>query len=150
MTDFTLVVPDDIVERARRIANSNAQSVEAVLIHQLQQMSASLPPLPADTQSELDVMRAYSDEALETIATTQLSPALAERARHLGRKNSLGTITATEHDELSALVELGDRQMLRKAQAMALLVERGRSLQFAQGYRNEWHRSRNGPGCYDI
>jgi hypothetical protein len=124
MADFTLVVPDDIVERARRIAETRAESVEAVLFHQLQQMSPPLPPLPADTQSELDVMRAYSDEALETVAYTQMSPALAERAQQLGQKNSLGTITSAEHDELSALVELGERQMLRKAQAIALLVER--------------------------
>ena len=40
-------------------------------------------------------------------------------------KNSFGTISNDEYQELSALVESGQRLMLRKSEAMKLLLDRG-------------------------
>jgi len=40
-------------------------------------------------------------------------------------KNSRGVITDEEHAELEALVDRGDRLMLRKAEAAAILKARG-------------------------
>jgi hypothetical protein len=41
------------------------------------------------------------------------------------RKNSLGKISPQEHQELETLVEAGQQSMLRKSQAMAILMARG-------------------------
>ena len=40
-------------------------------------------------------------------------------------KNSLGKLSTAEHHELTLLVERGDQLMLRKAEALRLLHERG-------------------------
>ena len=39
--------------------------------------------------------------------------------------NTMGTLSTSEHKELEQLVEQGQRLMLRKAQAAALLTEKG-------------------------
>jgi hypothetical protein len=81
--------------------------------------------LPADELAELQAMVYLSDDTLWTIAREQMQPDLQKRMSTLMNKNSEGTITGEEHNELSSLVERGERLMLRKAEAMKLLLERG-------------------------
>jgi hypothetical protein len=71
MSDYavTLPVPEEIYDRARQVAAGTAQSVEAVLLQQLQAaFMAPLPPLPPDEQRELEALTSLSDEALWTPA----------------------------------------------------------------------------------
>jgi hypothetical protein len=87
--------------------------------------------LPADELAELQAMVYLSDDTLWTIAREQMQPDLQKRMSTLMNKNSEGTITGEEHNELSSLVERGERLMLRKAEAMKLLLERGYSVTLA-------------------
>ena len=64
------------------------------------------------------------DNCARTIAT----PNYKVRQSDLMAKNSLGTITEAEYNELSDLVERGQRLTLRKAHAMKLLMKRGYSI----------------------
>ncbi len=128
MSDYpiTLSVPDHIYERARQIADATAQPVEKVLLEQLESaFSAPLPTLPPDEQAELDALAHFSDDALWTIAREQMPLAKQDRMQILLDANTQGEITADDHDELTSLVDQGQRLMLRKAQAAALLTERG-------------------------
>lgn len=120
-----LTVPDDITERARQIAEETAQPVERVLLDHLKTLSAPLPALPPDEQVELDALRNLSDDALWTIAREQMPDDVQARAQLLLERNSRGQITEEEHTELEQLVQRADRLMLRKAEAGAILRERG-------------------------
>jgi hypothetical protein len=134
---IVLTVPEDISRRARQIAQTTAQPVEQVLIDHLKTLSVPLPVLPPDEQAELDALHSLSDDALWTIAREQMPDAIQAQAHHLMDKNARGTITEDEHAELEKLVERGDRLMLRKAEAGALLRERG--YEFAQTDFNPQH-----------
>ena len=126
MTDLIILqVPAELSARARQIAEMMAQPVEQVLLNHLNTLSAPLPVLRPDVQAELDALHQLSDDALWTIARAQMSEDVQARAHALLEKNSLGVITDEEHAELETLVERGDRLMLRKAEADAILRARG-------------------------
>jgi hypothetical protein len=129
MADLIILkVPEDIAARARQIAEAIAQPVEQLLLDHLKTFVAPLPVLPPDTQAELDALQHLSDDALWTIAREQLPEDVQARANTLMDKNSRNVMTDEEHAELETLVERGDRLMLRKAQAAAMLRKRGHTL----------------------
>lgn len=128
MSDYpvTLPVPDYIYNRARQIAEATAQPIEQVLLHQLETaFSEPLPMLPPDEQAELDALVHLSTDALWTIAREQMPADRQARMQVLMDGNTMGTLSTSEYKELEQLVEQGQRLMLRKAQAAALLTERG-------------------------
>jgi hypothetical protein len=126
MADLIILkVPEDIAARARQLAETVARPVEQLLLDHLKTLGAPLPVLPPDTQAELDALQHLSDDALWTIAREQLPEDAQARAHILMDKNSRGSMTDEEHIELEKLVERGDRLMLRKAQAAAMLRKRG-------------------------
>ena len=128
MTDYpvTLSVPQHIYEHARRVAEENGQAVEAVLLHQLEEAFADpFAKLPADEQAELQAMTYLSTDVLWTIAREQMPLERQARMQVLMERNSDGSITEQEFPELEQLVEQGQKLMLRKAQASALLTRRG-------------------------
>jgi hypothetical protein len=60
-----------------------------------------------------------------TIAREQMPDNLQIRMQDLMDNNSVGTITSEEYTELEGLVERGQRLMVRKSEAAALLTRRG-------------------------
>ncbi len=122
---IVLVLPEDIAARARQIAETTSQPVEQVLIDYLKTLSAPLPELPPAEQAELDALHQLSDDALWTIAREQMPTEVQARAHELMDKQSFGTVPDEEQAELERLVERGDRLMLRKAEAAAILRNRG-------------------------
>ena len=126
MTDLIILqVPEDISARARQIAAAMAQPVEQLLLDHLKTLAAPLPVLPPDTQAELDALQHLSDDALWTMAPHRCRKTCRHAHMLLMDKNSCGAITDDEHAELEQLVERGDRLMLRKAEAAAILRQRG-------------------------
>jgi len=130
MTDrtITLTLPDDVYQRAQKIAQESAQSLETILANQLEMRLDDLGGLPYDEQAELVALAYLSNSALHTIADERFPQDLDERQQVLGDRNSRGTITPEEHAELEDLVEQGNRLMLRKAEAMAILTRRSQAL----------------------
>lgn len=124
MADYTLTIPDDIMTRAREIAQISAKPVEQVLIDKLQS-ALPVPQLPPDEEAELDALQHLSDDALWTIAREQLPKTVQNRMETLMDHNSRGMITPEEYAELERYVERGQRLMLRKSEAAALLTRRG-------------------------
>lgn len=117
-----LTVPEDISSRARQIAADTAQPVEQVLLEHLKTLATPLPELHPDEQAELDALRHLSDDTLWTIAREQMPADADSRAHELMDKS---TLSDDEQAELDQLVARADRLMLRKAEAAALLRERG-------------------------
>jgi hypothetical protein len=83
--------------------------------------------MPEDEQAELKALHFLSDDALWTIAAEQMPESQKSRMETLMDANTRGTITENEFSELEALVERGNRLMLRKAEASGILIERGHS-----------------------
>jgi hypothetical protein len=123
LQSITLQIPEHIYERARTLAETTAQPLEAVFLHELE--NAFLPPLPEDEEAELNALNYLSDEALWTIAREQMPAPRQERMQGLMDANTQGTLSTEEYQELEALVYQGQRLMLRKGKAAALLTERG-------------------------
>ena len=128
MSDYVLTVPEEVYTRAREIANEIAQPVEQVMIDHLRTLSAPLPSLPLEEEAELAAMRNLSDDALWTIAREQMAKPLQKRMQQLMDNNSRGTLIPEDRSELASLVERGQRLMLRKSEAVALLTQRGHTV----------------------
>jgi hypothetical protein len=131
VANYTLDIPDALYQRARQIAEETAQSIDLVLLERLQTLflteadTEPVPSLPPDEEAELAALRSLSDDALWTIARERLPEDVSARMETLMDKNSAGTISSSEHHELEMLVERGQRLMVRKSEAAALLKARG-------------------------
>jgi hypothetical protein len=130
MTDIaiTLNIPQSLYHRAQRLSEARDLPIEQVILNQLEASMVEIPKLPPDEQAELDALTHLSDEALWTIAREQMQPERQARMQILMNRNNFGTITDDEHGELTQLVDQGQRLMLRKGKAMALLTERGHTI----------------------
>lgn len=131
MTDhpITLSLPDAIFDPIQQIADAKDQPVEQVVLDQLRSVIAvTLPSLPPDEEAELIVFKFLSDDTLRNIAREQMLESLQERMQALMTRNNMGTISGVEFDELTGLVERGQRLTLRKAWAAGILMERGYSI----------------------
>jgi hypothetical protein len=125
MSDYTLSVPEELYERVQKIAEKSSQPVERVLLDYLRLFAEATPLLDDEEEAELYAMRFLSDDALWSMAREQMPLDKQGRMQVLMDKNSEGTIQSQEYDELSQLVERGQRLMLRKSEAAALLTKRG-------------------------
>ncbi len=125
MSDYVLTVPEEVYARARQIAEETSQLVDEVMIEYLRTLSTPLPTLLPEEEAELDALKKLSNDALWTIAREQMPDDLQIRMQDLMDKNSFGAITSDEYIELEGLVERGQRLMVRKSEAAALLTQRG-------------------------
>jgi hypothetical protein len=131
MSDYLISIPDTLYEKARRVAEQTAQQVDDLIRERLADaFDEPLAELPADEVAELRALAYLSDVTLWTIAREQMPAAKQEHMSMLMDKNSFGTISNDEYQELSALVEGGQRLMLRKSEAMKLLLDRGYQVGF--------------------
>jgi hypothetical protein len=128
MTDYTVSIPESLYDRAKRVAEQADQPVEQVILARLEESLEPLIDLPVEERTELHALAYLSDDTLWTIAREQMPNARQERMQALMDKNSLGTISDDEYQELGRLVEQGERLTLRKAEAMKLLMDRGYSV----------------------
>ena len=73
-------------------------------------------------------MEDLSDEVLRTIAREKAPTEVQERVTVLLALNKRTVLTSLESEELTLLLAYGDRITLRKAQAAAILTQRGHGL----------------------
>lgn len=124
----TLQLPEPVFRYLQQIATATKRPLEQVV---RQSVEGNLPPsvasMPVDMQDELLALQAMPVEQLQRTAEDQMTP--TDQARHveLLDKNSAGTITPAEQDELAALRLSADHLMLRKAFAWSVLRWRGQA-----------------------
>ena len=121
----TIALSDDLYRQALRLATESAQPLETVLVKRLEMVLDDLAGLSPDEQAELAAMQHLSDDALWSMARERFPQAVDLRQQALGERNSRGSITTDEQAELAQLVERGNRLLVRKAEAMAILTRRG-------------------------
>lgn len=125
MSEYLLTIPETVYQRARQIARQTAQTVDQVMLSHLETLPTALPGLTPDEEAELEALHHLSDDALWTIAREQLPEPVQAHFEQLMMQNSKGKISADGRNDLARLVERGERLMLRKSEAIAILSQRG-------------------------
>ena len=121
-----ITIPENLSTRLRRLAARRRQPVETIVADRLfTALDDELDQLPTNEQVELRALHHLSDDVLRVIAAEQMPPANQALQAQLMERHSKGELNQAEQDRLKALVERGDQLMLRKAEAVAILVNRG-------------------------
>jgi hypothetical protein len=121
-----ITLPEDLLIRLSQLAARRQQSVESILADRLfTTLDDELDQLPTTEQAELRALHHLSDDVLLFIAAEQMRPADQNLLTQLMERNSEGSLSQSEQETLAALVERGDQLMLRKAETIAILVNRG-------------------------
>jgi len=126
MQSVTLQLPEPVFRYFQQMAVATKRPLEQVV---RQSVEGNLPPsvatMPSELHHDLLALQGLPVEQLLAVAAEQTSP--ADQARHLEllERNSAGTLTASEEQELATLRLAADRLMLRKAYAWSVLRWRG-------------------------
>ncbi len=123
-----ITIPENLSTRLQQLAARRRQPVEIIVTDRLfTALDDELDNLPTDEQAELRALHHLSDDALQAIAAEQMSPENQALLAQLMARNSKNDLNQKEQRLLAELVERGDQLMLRKAEAAAILVQRGYS-----------------------
>jgi hypothetical protein len=121
MTQITVSLPEDVVQRAQYLAQRSGRPVEALLAETIE---LSLRPLGAMANGSGPTAD-WSDQ--EVLACVETEMPLADNAR-LGELLDLqqaGSLAPADRTELARLMETYQSGLLRKAQALREAVKRG-------------------------
>jgi len=119
-------IPEKLSSRLRQLAARRREPVEKIVEDRLfTALDDELDNLPTDEQAELRALHHLSDDALRAIAAEQMSPQNQALMAKLMDDQSKGMLSKADRATLTALVERGEQLMLRKAEAAAILVNRG-------------------------
>jgi hypothetical protein len=115
-----LNIPSEIYDRAQQIARDSNRSVETVMLDALGLLfSASIAEIEPNT------LHVYSDEQLWAIVYQRLTWPQETRLRELIALGKAGIRSSAEAAEAEQLIDLVDRHMLLRSEAILILKERG-------------------------
>ena len=121
-----ITIPENLSSRLRQLAARRRQPVETIIEDRLfTSLDDELDNVPTTEQAELRALHHLSNDALRVIAAEQMTAVNQALMGQLMAGNSRGELNQEEQETLSALVDRGDQLMLRKAEAAAILVQRG-------------------------
>jgi hypothetical protein len=116
---MTLNVPEDIYQRAERVARTTEQPVEQVIVGWI------TPPSTLDEiANEIAELDQLSDDELTEVARFVMPEGETDRLHDLFAMQRERGLTEAEQREAVALVEREDLYTLRRARALYLLKER--------------------------
>jgi hypothetical protein len=122
MQTITVQLPDNLYQRMRRRARERNRSIEDEVVEVVEWVVATTPPSTADLLTQLPHL---ADDDLWRAAQLRVAPERAERMQALVWKQQGEGLTAAEEDEARQLQHHAQQVMLIRAEAAALLVERG-------------------------
>jgi homoserine acetyltransferase len=125
---ITLTLPEDLLVQIEAQAQRVERPVDDVVAQTIARglIVASDPDLAPDVQAELAAMEQLADEALWEIAGSSASSDTIAMHDLLTQRQQEGALTAQGQQWLDRLRADADLLLLRKAQAYALLRQRGR------------------------
>jgi hypothetical protein len=118
---ITLELPDEILNRAERLASLAHRDVADVLAAAV---TAALPSLDSVLEEGRPVAELPDDEVLKR-TELRLAPALDHRLSDLLDRQQAGTLANPEQTELRALIQVYETNLMRQAEALAEAVRRG-------------------------
>jgi hypothetical protein len=121
----TLTVPDSIFQRIKRSAETLRRPPEEIIIETLNVALPRVDEVPPEMTEELAAMRTLPDEQLWEIARSTMPARQQARLRTLSAAQRERALAPAELQKLDVLLQAYGQITLRKAQAYALLHERG-------------------------
>ncbi len=125
MRTLTLKVPGPLYDRPRDRAERSNRTVEDETIDLLVTLVRVADEIPEDLADAMSQLSVLEDGSLRQAARAHLAPEDANRLEELHRKRQREGLDAEEARELPPLVRQYERFMLVRAQAAALLKQRG-------------------------
>ncbi len=130
---LTITLPDSLFNILTGMAELTYRTVDEVVVSAVETSVVS-PDLPTDLATELTSMPTFSDEKL----WATIKPTFSEYEQ--GRLTQLSELdrplTKMEEAEQATLLRAYDRSVLRRAQALALLKQRGHDLSQVLSFSN--------------
>lgn len=133
---LTVRLPAAVVAKLQRAAALTYRSVDDIVAATVDAALADPDSVPADLAADFAAMHLLSDQALWSAVHPSLSQAEQHRLRQLNRAAGERDLTAAEAEEQTALLELYHVSVLRRAQALAILTQRGHEIPFRAALEN--------------
>lgn len=114
--------------KLQKAAEVTYRSVDDLLASTIDATLSAPPNLPEELARELAALHLLSDEALWATLLPSLSPTEQHRLQQLNHVAGERDLTTAETVEQTALLNAYYRSMLRRAQAMAILKQRGHEI----------------------
>lgn len=121
-------IPESLFHKLKCAADLTHRSVEEVTVTSLEAALPVMQTLPPDVGNELAAMHLLSDEALWAATIPSLSPTEESRLNQLNTEAGERDLTLAEEAEQQILITAYHRSVLRRAQALAILAQRGHRL----------------------
>ncbi len=128
MQIVTVQVPEVLFTRLKQRAEQTNRTLEAEVLDVLITAVPVATELPPDLESALSPLAVLDDEALWQAARRCLPAAITDALEELHLKQQREGLTALERQSLADLVRQYERNMLVRAQAAALLKQRGHDI----------------------
>lgn len=125
---LTLTLPDSVVSKLQRTSEVTYRSLDDIVAGVVETTLTENAELPAALGAELAAMRLFSDEALWAATQPSISLFEQERLAQLNETAHERSLSQAEEMEQQALLNAYNRSMLRRAQALALLKQRGHDI----------------------
>jgi len=124
----TLNLPGALYNRLKHRAEQAHRSIEAELLEVVATAVPLADELPAELAEAIAPLALLDDEALRRAARSHLPAEVAAQLERLHLKRQREGLTESESQTLAGLVRQYERAMLVRAQAAALLKQRGRDV----------------------
>lgn len=122
---LTITLPQTLYQRVQRAAELTALSVDEVLINTINATLVAPSDLPPDLADELAAMHLMNETTLWNAAQPSLSPTEQERLHTLNHSAGERSLFPSETAEQANLLNAYHYSVLRRAQALAILAQRG-------------------------
>ena len=130
VTTLTVTLPEPLMRRLKRASELTYRPVNEILVSTINAALVAPPDLPEDLADELAAMSILGDEALKAASQSSFSATEQFRLRQLNQIAQERSLTQAESDEQAALLDAYHHAVLRRAQALAILTQRGYSIPF--------------------
>ena len=122
---ITVNLPDSLYDRLKRRAEQTQRTVEAELLEVVATAVPETEALSAELTTALADLALLDEEALQRAARSHLPEEAAARLEALHLQRQRTALSPAEIGELASLVRQYEHAMLVRAQAAALLRQRG-------------------------
>lgn len=129
-TTLTVTLPEPIMRRLKRASELTYRPVNEILVSTINAALIAPPNLPEDLADELAAMALLDDGALKAASRSSFSSTEQYRLRQLNQIAQERVLSQAEADEQTALLNAYHHAVLRRAQALATLNQRGYSIPF--------------------
>jgi hypothetical protein len=121
----TINLPLSLYDRLKLRADESQTTIEDELLQLVAEAVPSTTELSAELDDELGQLVMLDDQALQRAASSHLSKEIAEQLELLHWRRQREGLSPSEESELENHVKQYERAMLVRAQAAAILKQRG-------------------------